>query len=139
VTVSGYVFSFLGGLHFSQTFPSLAAATQQGWAHFLPDEAAVSQQDVLHLVQPFPSFAASTQHGWLHFLPAATAWSQQVVLHFSQTLPSFAAATQQGCVHFLPAAAALVQQEMAKALLANSKPRAQPRKTTAVSNFIAFT
>src|SRR5262245_25564652 len=41
---SNYFFSsFL--LHFSQTFPSLAALTQQGCSHVLPSFLALSQQD----------------------------------------------------------------------------------------------
>lgn len=43
-SLAGAGASLAGGLHFSQTLPSLAAFTQQGWLQCLPALSAFSQQ-----------------------------------------------------------------------------------------------
>jgi hypothetical protein len=71
---------FLAGLHFSQTFFSFVAATQQGWEHSFAAAIALSQQvaSVWHFSQTFFSARAETQHLWSQSLPAAFALTQQL-------------------------------------------------------------
>ena|SRR5436190_6258430 len=47
-----FLSSFLGGLHFSQTFLFLAASTQHLWVHSLPAFLASSQQLAWRLAEP---------------------------------------------------------------------------------------
>jgi hypothetical protein len=72
--------SFLLGLHFSQTFLSLVAVTQQGCEQAFAAAIALSQQDASawHFSQAFLSLCAATQQGCWQSLPPALALTQQL-------------------------------------------------------------
>jgi hypothetical protein len=71
---------FFSGLHFSQTFLSLVAVTQQGCEQAFAAAMALSQQEASawHLSQTFFSLCAATQHGCAQSLPPALALTQQL-------------------------------------------------------------
>jgi hypothetical protein len=75
-----YFLPSLLGLHFSQTFFSLVAATQHLCSQALPAAIALSQQvgSAWHFSQVFPALCASTQQLWVQSLPAAFALTQQL-------------------------------------------------------------
>jgi len=79
--LDNYAFlSFFAGLHFSQTFFSFVAVTQQGCEHAFAWAIALSQQEASawHLSQGFLSLCAATQQGCAQSLPVAFALTQQL-------------------------------------------------------------